>query len=194
MNSIERDAALSAHAEAKRLTREAYTALAAANADHAAAVAKRADLVQQAAAGSGLPAADLVRAGGRVTEAAAGVELAAAIYSAARHREFELSGPADEAARENQTDRRNAAIARRIEAAERLDRAVAEAEAAIAEMTVAGIEARAEGMPGYKTYHVQITERKVEAFGFEFKDLRNIADLEARLTGHTLARAPIGGC
>lgn len=180
MNRTERDAAIADHAEARRLTQSAATALAAAKAEHAAAVAKRAELVRQAAAGSGLPAADLVNAGRTITDAEAAAELASAILDAAQHRERTASLLAREAERADRDDRRNAAIARRIAAAERLDAAIAAADEAIAEMVAAGVDARANGLPGFRSYVVSITEQPISAFGFQYQPMRDIAEIETR--------------
>ncbi|MCW8309120.1 hypothetical protein AruPA_18975 [Acidiphilium sp. PA] len=189
MTPIERQSARAVHADAQRLLREAHTALASANADHAAAVAKRADLIQQAAAGSGLGAADLVRSAGKVTEAAATAELAEAVHAAAKQREFTLREGAAIADRLDRDDRRTAAIARRIEAAERLDRAVAEARKAMSDMDVAGLEARDAGLQHAQQYSLHLSRERPPADHWGTHAITSLADVERAVHGVMKARA-----
>jgi hypothetical protein len=183
MTPTERKSARAARTEAQRLLREASAALASAQADHAAAVAKRVELVQQAAAGSGLPAADLVRAGAAVTEHAAAVELADAVHDAARRREFELRTDADNADRLDRDDKRNAAIARRIEAAERLDAAMAQARLAMTDMEQAGLEAREHGLANYQAYSLHLSRQRPPADHWATMHIASLAAVERAVHG-----------
>jgi len=189
MTPTERQSARAVHAEAQRLLREAHTALASANADHAAAVANRAELIQQAAAGSGLGAADLVRSAGKVTEARAAVELAEAIFSAARDRASTLGKLAAQAAELDRADRLAAALARRIAAAARVDQAMADAYEALREMDQAGLEARDAGLPNFQQYHVRLSREPMPSNHWAQFHINSLADVERAVHNVKAAKA-----
>ncbi|OZB40281.1 MAG: hypothetical protein B7X48_05635, partial [Acidiphilium sp. 34-60-192] len=160
MTPTERAKARADRAEATAQTSAARTALATETGSLARAKAERAELVERAAAGSGIPAADLVNASRTITDAEAGLELATAIHEAAKLRESELAAKEHEANRLDRADRLADAIARRIAAAARVDAALADVRAAMAELDQAGYDAKAAGLLHAQTYSLHLSREK----------------------------------
>ncbi|MEE3503289.1 hypothetical protein [Acidiphilium acidophilum] len=189
MTPTERANARAERADAAARTSAARTAVATEMGRLARAKAERADLVERAAAGSGIPAADLVNASRTITDAEAGLELATAIHDAAKLKEADLAAKAHEADRLDRADRLADAINRRIAAAERIDRAMADARAAMAELNQAGFDAKAAGLLHAQTYHLHLSREKPQADHWATFNIGCLADTERAVHGVAATKA-----